>query len=219
MASWVTGRNRKSTWRRLLVLHTDDQIQIAKLLTTWFCSTDISVLQLSKNRPICLYCRRMRNYPPVDTSARWWVRPPDSDKLGSQPAGQPAFSPAARRETRLPVRFPRQAYGLPFCLASVKNIKLKQCTLVKPSLSAVTACLWETTPSNAFQTALNRILSLALPQRCHAVLGKSFIQTFQTHPCSHLLGFLGTCLEALGCGTKKPFSPEISGRLPEKERL
>lgn len=219
MARGVTGRNRRSIWGRLLVSYTDDQIETAKLLTAWFCSVDISVLQLNKNRLICLYCRRMRNYSPVDTSARWWVRPPDSDKLGSQPAGQPAFLPVARRETRLPVWFVRQAYGLPFCLASIKNIKLKQCTLVKPSHSAIIACHWETTPSDVFQTAVNLILSLVLPQRYHAALSKYLIQTFQTHSCTRLLGFLGTCLEALGYDMVKLFSPEINGRLPERERL
>lgn len=101
MTSGVKRRSRKSIRGRLLVLHTDDQIEIAKLLTAWFCSIDISLLQLNQKRSIRLYCRRMRNYSPVDTSARWWVRSLDSDKLGSQPEGQPAFLPVARRETRL----------------------------------------------------------------------------------------------------------------------
>lgn len=75
----------------------------------------------------------------------------------------------------------RQAYGLPFCLASIKNIKLKQCTVAKPSHSAITACLWNANPSNIFQIALNLILSLILPQRYHVALSKTFIQTFQTN--------------------------------------
>lgn len=218
-ASGVTRKTRKSSRGRLLVLQTDDQIEIAKLLTAWFCSTDISVLQLNKNRPICLCCRRMRKYPSVDKSARWWVRPPDSDKLGSQPARQPALLPVAWQETRLPVWFVRQAYGLLFCLASIKTIKLKQCTVVKPLHSAIIACLWETPPSDVFQAALNLILSPVLPQRYHTVLSKSFMQTFQTHSCTWILGFLGTCLKALGYDMEKLFSPEIYGPLPERERL
>lgn len=70
MTIGVERRSRKSTRGRLLELHTDDQIEIAKLLTAWLCSTDISLLQLNQKRPICLYCRRMRNYSPVDTSGR-----------------------------------------------------------------------------------------------------------------------------------------------------
>lgn len=108
---------------------------------------------------------------------------------------------------RLPVWFLRQAYSLPFCLASVKNIKLKQCLVVNPSHSAITARLWETTPSDVFQTALNLMLSLLLPQRYHAVLSKPFLQTFQTHSCTCLLGFLGIYLEALGYDMEKLLSP------------
>lgn len=158
------------------------------------------------------------HYSPVDTSARWWVRPLGSDKLGSQPAGQPAFLPAAWWDTVLPVWFVRQAYGLPFCLASDKNIKLKQCTVAKPSRSAIIACFWNTNPANIFQTALNLILPLTVPQRYHVVLSKYFIQTFQTQ--SSTTSWFSRCLpQGPGVWYREIFSPEINGCLPERKRL
>lgn len=80
------------------------------------------------------------------------------------------------------------------------------------------ACLWETTPSDVFQTACKMILA-SLPHRYHVVLSKSFTQTFQTHSGTCVLGALGTCLEAYGYNLQKVFSAEVNGSLPEREKL
>lgn len=72
--------------------------------------------------------------------------------------------PVAWQETRRLGRLVSEAYGLPFCLASITEIK--QCSVVKPSHSALIACLWKTAPSDVFQTACKTILSSQIPHSC-----------------------------------------------------